>query len=66
MMFRKLCLTLSQPDDIGSNISATAQSIATNIATDLSPSSFTITQDSTNLGQLTIAASSITSPITTI
>ena len=43
-------------DDIGANSATTAQSIATNIATDLSPSSFTITQDSTNLGQLTIAA----------
>ncbi len=53
-------------DDIGADTAATAQSIATNIATDLSPSSFTITQDSTNLGQLTIAATTITSPLTTI
>ncbi len=53
-------------DDIGANTAATAQSIATNIATDLSPSSFTITQDGTNLGQLTIAAATITNPLTEI
>ena len=41
-------------DDIGTNSAATAQSIAA-IATDLNPSSFTITQDGANLGQLTIA-----------
>ncbi len=53
-------------DDIGANSATTAQSIATNIATDLSPSSFTITQDGANLGQLTIAAATITVPLTEI
>ena len=52
-------------DDIGANSAATAQSIATNIATDLSPSNFTITQDGANLGQLTIAAAHDYRPVNT-
>ena len=44
-------------DDIGADATSTAETIATNIAADLNPSNFTITQDTTNLGQITIASS---------
>ena len=44
-------------DDIGADAASTAETIATNIAADLNPSNFTIEQDTTNLGQITIASS---------